>query len=51
MQIVDLTTDQEKLYCMCLEDWSSDMRESGDHKGKWYCRMKESGSPGETGAG
>lgn len=43
MQIVDLTPDQEKLYCMCLEDWSPDMRESGDHKEKWYARMKDQG--------
>lgn len=43
MTIEDLTPADEKLYCMCLEDWSPDMREAGEHKEKWYCRMKEKG--------
>jgi len=43
MKIEDLTPEDEKLYCMCLEDWSDEMKEAGDHKEKWYSRMKEKG--------
>lgn len=43
MLIEDLTPEYEKLYCMCLEDWSGEMKEAGDHKEKWYCRMKDNG--------
>ena len=31
------------LYCLCLEDWSPEMREAGDHKRAWYERMKGKG--------
>jgi GNAT superfamily N-acetyltransferase len=43
MKIEDLTPENEKLYCMCLEDWSEEMKEAGDHKEKWYCSMKNKG--------
>lgn len=43
MIIEDLVPEHEKLYCMCLEDWSEDMADAGDHKRKWYCRMKDQG--------
>jgi len=43
MRIEDLTPENEKLYCMCLEDWSEDMKEAGEHKEKWYFRMKDKG--------
>lgn len=43
MKIEDLTHEDEKLYCVCLEDWSEEMKEAGDHKEKWYCAMKQKG--------
>lgn len=43
MIIEDLTPEHESLYCVCLEDWSEEMTEAGDHKEKWYCRMKDKG--------
>ncbi len=43
MKIEDITPADEKLYCQCLEDWSDDMKESGDHKERWYCLMKNQG--------
>ena len=43
MIIEDLTPENEKLYCVCLEDWSDEMKEAGDHKEKWYCSMKHKG--------
>lgn len=43
MQIVDLNEKDEALYFVCLEDWSDEMREAGDHKERWYRRMKGKG--------
>ncbi|MGB5909695.1 MAG: GNAT family N-acetyltransferase [Promethearchaeia archaeon] len=43
MEIVDLTEGYKKTYLVCLEDWSDEMKEAGDHKGKWYAKMKEKG--------
>jgi GNAT superfamily N-acetyltransferase len=43
MIIEDLAPEEEKLYCRCLEDWSDEMKEAGDHKEKWYCSMKDKG--------
>ena len=43
MNIIDITEETESLYCCCLEDWSEDMKEAGDHKKRWYERMKDKG--------
>ena len=43
MKIIDLTPEHENLYFQCLEDWSEEISESGDHKKRWYGRMKEKG--------
>jgi len=43
MKIVDLTPEYEQLYFVCLEDWSDEMKEAGDHKARWYERMKDKG--------
>ncbi len=43
MEIVDLTPDHEALYHVCLEDWSDEMREAGDHKEAWCHKMKQKG--------
>ena len=41
MKIIDLDESHEKIYFCCLEDWSDEMPEAGDHKEKWYRKMKE----------
>ena len=43
MQIIDLDPAHEPLYFVCLEDWSGEMDEAGDHKQAWYRCMKEKG--------
>ena len=43
MDVVDLTPEHETLYHMCLEDWSDEIREAGDHKKVWCHKMKEKG--------
>lgn len=43
MKIIDLTPEHESLYFKCLEDWSSEIQEAGDHKARWYRRMKDLG--------
>ena len=43
MTIIDLTPEHEKLYFMCLEDWSDEMKEAGSHKESWYGMMKDQG--------
>jgi len=43
MKITDITSENEKLYYCCLEDWSEEMKEAGDYKQRWYERMKDKG--------
>ena len=43
MEIVDLSAKYEDTYFRCLEDWSDEMEEAGDHKARWYSRMGERG--------
>jgi len=43
MKIIDLTNEYEKLYFVCLEDWSEEMKEAGNHKEVWYNQMKDQG--------
>lgn len=43
MEIVDLPAKHEHLYFVCLEDWSDEMKEAGDHKERWYNLMKNQG--------
>jgi hypothetical protein len=43
MRIVDLTGDHEDLYFKCLEGWSEEMKEAGQHKENWYRRMASCG--------
>ena len=42
-KIVDLAPEHEETYCMCLEEWSDEMKEAGNHKQLWYGKMKEQG--------
>jgi len=43
MGIINLSEEYMNSYCMCLEDWNSEMEEAGDHKACWYQSMKDKG--------
>ncbi|MBN2356063.1 GNAT family N-acetyltransferase [candidate division KSB1 bacterium] len=43
MQIIDLDESHLNSYFCCLEDWSNDMLETGDHKQRWYRHMQDKG--------
>jgi len=43
MKIIDLPDEHKQLYFMCLEDWSEEIKEAGDHKENWYNKMKDKG--------
>lgn len=43
MKIIDLTPEFENLYFECLEDWSDEMKEAGNHKECWYNQFKDKG--------
>lgn len=43
MNIIDLTSQHESLYFCCLEDWSDEIKEAGNHKEKWYNNIKDKG--------
>jgi GNAT superfamily N-acetyltransferase len=43
MRVIDLRPEDEELYFQCLEDWSSEIREGGRHKERWYRRNRERG--------
>lgn len=36
-EIIDLNDQNRDMFCICLEDWSEEMKEAGDHKQQW-CR-------------
>ena len=43
MRIIDLEQSHLPLYFVCLEDWSDEIKEAGNHKEIWYSRMKDKG--------
>ena len=43
MKIIDLNEENKHLYFVCLEDWSDEMKEAGNHKECWYNKMKNKG--------
>ena len=43
MKIIDLSKEYEALYFVCLEDWSEDMKDAGNHKETWFNAMKDKG--------
>ncbi len=43
MRIIDLEEKYNSLYFDCLEDWSDEIKEAGDHKKCWYEKMKDKG--------
>ncbi|MFC2103985.1 GNAT family N-acetyltransferase [Bacteroidota bacterium] len=40
MKIVDLNDENKKLFYVCLEDWSDEMKEAGNHKECWCNKME-----------
>jgi GNAT superfamily N-acetyltransferase len=40
VQIIDLHEDKKDLFCLCLEDWSADARESGPKRRQWLDRCR-----------
>ncbi len=42
-EIIDLNEQLLPAYLCCLEEWSDDMKDAGDHKARWYERMKING--------
>ncbi len=43
MKTRDLTENDNPIFFKCLEDWSDEIKESGDHKACWYEKMKDHG--------
>ena len=43
MKIIDLQDNYKQLYFVCLEDWSEEVKEAGNHKEIWYKKMKDNG--------
>ena len=43
MQVIDLPEEHEALYFACLEDWSEEVKQGGNHKQVWYEKMKNQG--------
>ena len=41
VKIINLEEKHEETYFVCLEGWSSEMKEGGDHKENWYKTIKE----------
>ncbi len=43
MGIIDLQPEHYSCYFNCLESWSADIREAGEHKACWFQRYRERG--------
>jgi GNAT superfamily N-acetyltransferase len=43
MKIVELSPEHEEIYCLCLEEWSDEIREAGSHKRDWYAKARGQG--------
>jgi len=43
MKITDLSDEHCASFFVCLEDWSEDMKDAGNHKELWCARMKDKG--------
>ena len=43
MEIIDLTEEHQPLYFICLEDWSDEIKDAGNHREKWFYDMKDKG--------
>jgi hypothetical protein len=49
MKIEDISPETEPLYFCCLEDWSEEMKEAGDHKATLVRPDEGQGGQGEAG--
>jgi N-acetylglutamate synthase-like GNAT family acetyltransferase len=43
MEIIDLTEEYQEKFFVCLEDWSEEVKEAGNHKELWCEKMKDKG--------
>lgn len=43
MKIIDIDDKYKQVYFLCLEEWSPDMKDAGNHKELWYNKMKDKG--------
>ncbi len=43
MKVIDLTKEFQQDYFLCLEEWSDEIREAGNHKKHWYQKMQDKG--------
>lgn len=43
MKIIDLSDENKPAYFLCLEDWSDEIKEAGNHKETWYNKMNDKG--------
>ena len=43
IRVRDLEPRDLPSYLVCLEDWSDEMHEAGDHKAQWYQQMRDQG--------
>lgn len=43
MHVISLTPEHEPVFCACLEDWSDEIKEAGDHKARWLEKMRAKG--------
>jgi GNAT superfamily N-acetyltransferase len=43
MEIIDLSNEYAPAYCKCLEEWSDEMKDAGNHKEAWYAKHKAKG--------
>lgn len=43
MKIIDLAEDKKELFCLCLEDWSSEAKEAGPKRRLWLDRAQKLG--------
>jgi N-acetylglutamate synthase-like GNAT family acetyltransferase len=43
MNIIDLTPENEAIFFICLEDWSDDVKDSGQKRAQWYAKMRPLG--------
>ncbi len=43
MNVIDISDSNKELFCSCLEDWSDEIKEAGNHKALWVDRMQKKG--------
>ena len=43
MRIVSLSPEHESQFCVCLEDWSDELKEGGARKARWLEKMRPKG--------